>query len=378
MPAHHRLVATAAAGTEDLLAGELSALGLPPIHRSRGAVEFQGSLQDALRACLSLRTAMRVLLPIARVPAAGPDSLYASLRALPWQDHLDLRRTFAIEVAGRTEGLDHSLFAAQKAKDAIADALRERLGARPDVDVRDPDVRIVLHLWRGQADVSLDVAGESLHRRGWRARTHRASLRETLAAAVLLGSGFTADRPFIDPMCGAGTIAIEAALLVAGRAPNVFRRFGAERWPAFGEADRRALATLREEARARVRRDGPPIFASDRDPEAVEAARQNARRAGVEIRFSVADARLLAPLDPPGLVASNPPYGGHEGGGGGLKQLKSFYHALGARLRQLSGHTLALLAGSPAFESAFGLRPVSRRALFNGPLPVTLLVYRIP
>ncbi len=373
----HRLVATAAGGTEDLLAGELRALSLPQVRQVRGAVTFEGSLGDALRACVELRTAMRVLLSLADVAAPGPEGLYDSLRALPWADHLDLRRTFAVEVSGSSEGLTHSLFVAQKAKDAIADKLRASLGGRPDVNPRDPDVRVVLHLHRGRAEVSLDVAGDSLHRRGWRAVPHRASLKETLAAALLLAAGYAGERPLCDPLCGSGTIAIEAALLAENRAPNARRRFGVERWPAFGDAERRLLAELRDGALSRVRRARPPIFASDRDAEALAATRANAKRAGVALEISEADVRELAPPAPAGLVVTNPPYGGKAGGGGGTKQLKSFFHSVGLASRRWHGWTMAFLAGSPAFESAFAMRPVGRRKLFNGPIPCELLTYQV-
>jgi len=373
----HRLVATAARGTEDLLAAELRALGMAQVRVVRGAVTFEGTLADALRACVELRTAMRVLLSLADVAAPGADGLYESLRALPWRDHLDLRHTFAIEVSGTSEGLTHSLFVAQKAKDAIADSLRAALGARPDVNTRDPDVAVVLHLHRGRAEVSLDVAGDSLHRRGWRTAPHRASLKETLAAAVVLAAGYAGETPLCDPMCGAGTIAIEAALLAEGRAPNARRRFGAERWPAFGAVERRELAELRAAALSRARRDRPPIFASDRDPEAVAATRENAKRAGVALELSEADVRERPPPAAVGFLVSNPPYGGREGGGGGGKQLKSFFHALGLASRGWHGWTLAFLAGAASFESAFGMRPAGRRRLYNGPIPCELLTYRV-
>ncbi|MHB1843618.1 MAG: THUMP domain-containing class I SAM-dependent RNA methyltransferase [Deltaproteobacteria bacterium] len=370
-----RLVATASRGTESICAGELRGLGLSGVRERVGAVEFSGSLIDGLRACLELRSAMRVLLPFGQVEAPGPEGLYDGLRTLPWHERLDLRRTFAIDVTGQSEGLTHTLFVAQKAKDAIVDALRDRWGARPDVSPKDPDVRIVLHLHKGKADVSFDVAGESLHRRGWRARPHPASLKETLAAAILLASGYTGEVPLVDPMCGAGTIAIEAALLAARRAPNATRRFGAERWPSFGDAERQALARLREEAQARERKDAPPIFASDRDEAAIESARENARRAKVRVELTVADARELSPLSPAGFLVTNPPYGVREGAAGGQKQLKTYFHALGDRYRALHGHTLAFLAGAPSFESAFGMRPVSKKKLWNGPLECELLVY---
>jgi len=372
------LIATVALGTEDLCAAELRALDLPSIRILKGAVEFKGTLLEGLGACMSLRTAMRVLLPLASVPAPSADGLYEALKGLPWQDHLTLRSTFAIDVSGESEGLTHSLFVAQRAKDAIVDAMRERLGGRPSVDRAQPDVRVVLHLHRGQADVSLDLAGDSLHRRGYRRGQHAAQLKETLAAAVLLAAGYTGDQPLCDPMCGSGTLAIEAALISQNRPPNLERRFGCERWPSFGESQRESLDLLRAELRSRLRRQPAPIVACDWDSEAVEATRSNARAAGVKLEIREADARELAPLSPPGLVVANPPYGGRIGGGGGKKQLKSFYHALGERWKTLAGHDLAVLSGAPEFESAFGMRPRARRALFNGPLRCELLQYRVP
>ncbi len=377
MPERFKLVATASRGTEDILADELRALGLTGLRQRRGAVEFRGSLVEGLRACIELRTAMRILLPLGEVPAPDANGLYEGLRTLSWTRHLDLRRTFAIDVSGSSEGLTHTLFVAQKAKDAIVDTLRERFKARPDVNVKDPDVRVVVHLHAGQADISLDLAGESLHRRGYRMRPHPASLKETLAAAIVLASGWRGEVPLADPMCGAGTLAIEAALFAEGRAPNARRRFGAERWPSFGDRERAALEELRQTALARPRKPRAAIQASDRDPEAIESLKQNAKRAGVQLMVSVADVRDFQPLDPPGFVITNPPYGGRAGGGGGGKQLKSFFHAIGMNARTLHGHTLCYLAGSEDFESAFAMRPATTRALYNGPIPCELLTYHV-
>jgi putative N6-adenine-specific DNA methylase len=373
-----QLIATAAKGTEDLCAAELRALRLHGIHQNSGAVAFRATLLEGLSACLQLRTALRVLLPIAQVPAPDADGLYESLRSLPWTDHLNLSRTFAIEVSGQSPNLTHSLFAAQRAKDAIADTFRQKLGGRPSVDTARPDVRVVLHLRDGKADVSVDLAGDSLHKRGYRRAPHPASLKETLAASLLLASGYDGESPFLDPMCGAGTIAIEAALIAERRAPNVDRKLSAERWPSFTPELAKRLDEVRAELRSRVRPAPAPVLASDRDPEAVAATRSNVRSARVQVQVAEADAREVAPLSPPGLVLCNPPYGGRVGGGGGKKQLKSFYHALGEHFHRFAGHTVGVLAGASEFESAFGLRPRSRRKLFNGPLPCELLLYSMP
>ena len=296
---------------------------------------------------------------------------------MSWQDHLALSRTFAIEVSGQSPGLTHSLFATQRAKDAVVDTLRERLGGRPSVDTSAPDVRIVLHLHAGKVDVSLDLAGESLHRRGYRQASHPAALKETLAAVVVLASGYAGDDPFLDPLCGSGTIAIEAALLAEGRAPNADRNFGAERWPAFDDHSRHWLGELRKDVRARRHVARWPVVASDHDPEAVATARRNAKAAGVKVEVREADARTVSRSEGAGHLVSNPPYGGHVGGGGGKKQLKSFYHALGDHYRGFAGYTLAFLAGAPEFESAFGSKPKTRKPLFNGPLRCELLIYKV-
>jgi putative N6-adenine-specific DNA methylase len=319
---------------------------------------------------------MRVLLPLATVPAGDADELYGGVRGLPWTEHLDVRHTFAVDATGTSETLRHTHFTALRIKDAIADALREAKGARPNVDAKSPDVRVVAHLGRGKCDVSLDLSGEPLFKRGYRLEPTRASLKETLAAAVLMASGYDGERPLVDPMCGSGTIACEAALIARHRAPGIARSFGIERWPAFDERLRSTLKTLRDEARAGERASAPAILASDRDPEAVQAARVNAKRLGLPVVVAEADARELKPLDPPGFIVSNPPYG-ERLEGGGRKTLKTFFWQLGQRWRELHGHHVALLAGGPELESAFGKRPASRREMFNGPIRCQLLQYDI-
>lgn len=368
--------ATATAGTEDLLAQELRALGVQHLRAGRGGVRFGGDIDTALRACLWLRTAMRVLLPLKRFPAANEGELYDGVRAIDWTRHLDARRTFAVDATGVSDTLRHTHFTALRVKDGIADALRDATGRRPNVDPNNPDVRVVAHLSKGQCDLSLDVSGEPLFKRGYRIEPTRASLKETLAAAVLLASGYDGDRPLVDPMCGSGTIALEAALIAHRRAPGLQRSFGIERWPSFDASLVHRLKELRAEARASERREAPPIFASDRDPEAVEAARTNARRLGLPVSIEVADARELQPLPTPGFVVANPPYG-ERLEAGGRKQLKTFFWQLGQAWRQLDGHHVAVLSGGPEFESAFGQRPVARRPMWNGPIRCTLLQYDI-
>jgi 23S rRNA (guanine2445-N2)-methyltransferase / 23S rRNA (guanine2069-N7)-methyltransferase len=359
--------ATASAGTEDLLADELRMLGL------RG-VRFEGSTLDAVRTCLWSRIAMRVLLPLAEFSATDGDALYAGAREVRWEEHLNEARTFAVEAVGRTEALGHTHFTALKVKDAVADTLRERRGLRPDVDARDPDVRIVAHLANGRASLALDLAGEPLFKRGWRVAQTEATLKETLAAAILRACGYDGTRPLIDPMCGSGTLAIEAALIAQNHAPGIHRTFGIERWVSFDATLRAELRQMREEARRAVRRGAPSIIASDRDPEAVQATRVNVKRAGLPIQVRQADARALTPLEPTGFVVVNPPWGKRLEGGG-RQRLKTFFWQLGQAWRGLHGHRIVVLAGGPEFESAFGVRPTQRRPLWNGPVRCVLLQY---
>ena len=367
-------LATAARGTEAVLARELRALGAQEVHEESGGVAFAATLDLIFRANLRLRSANHVLLRLASFPVAGPDELYAGASEVPWEEHLTVRSTFAVFAHGRSEGIGHTGFAALKIKDAIADRLRARHGARPDVDPRDPAVRVVAHLAPRSASLFLDSSGDSLHRRGYRVAQTEAPLRETLAAAIVLWSGWDRKRPLCDPMCGSGTIAVEAALIARGRAPGLERRFGFQRWPAFGEREARAWRAMVQEAREEAATpEAPlPVWASDVDREAVEATRANAEAAGVGrmIRISVADARRFEPPGPSGMVIANPPYG--ERLAPGARALTALYRALGRSLRPPRWVTV-LLSGHPTLPRLFGGRPTSRVPLRNGALRCELL-----
>jgi putative N6-adenine-specific DNA methylase len=374
-----RLVATCARGTEGALRRELAALRFRRPKGARGAVEFEGTVEDGMRACLWSRTAMRVLLPLARFPAPDAGALYDGARGVDWTEWLTERTTLAVEASGSTPTLTHTGFSALKVKDAVVDALREKLGARPDVDARNPDVRIVLHLAQGEAELSLDLGGGPLYRRGWRAATTEAPLKETLAAAVLLLGGVARDLPFLDPMCGSGTLAIEQALSARGVAPGLGRAFGFQRWPRYRGALQSTWDRLREEARASALPRAPaPIRALDASAEAVEATRRNAAAAGVgaDVAVEAGDARESEPFAASGTVCSNPPYG--ERLGSRPLQLAGFYRGLGAALRRFHGWRTVLLSGNPLLERELGLRPESTHRLWNGPLEVRLLRYAIP
>jgi 23S rRNA G2445 N2-methylase RlmL len=363
-----RFFATAAKGTEPALRDELRELRLRRVRADRGGVHFEGELADAARACLWSRVAVRILLELGAFDAASGDELYARTRELDWPAWMSERTTLAVRASCKSSALTHSQFVAQKTKDAIVDVLRERLGARPSVDRDDPDVIVSVHLVRDRATLYLDVGGGSLHERGWRPRSGEAPLKETLAAAVVRLAGWDRERPLCDPMCGAGTIAIEAAAWAARVAPGLGRpRFGLERWASHDDAMRTRMRELREQARAE-KRPGAPVFAFDADPRAIERTRGNAREAGVEVVVERRDVRSLEPLAPPGFVVTNPPYGER------LDADQELYADLARALRRMHGHTAAILAGSPALQRALGREPDRWWILFNGPIECRLLV----
>lgn len=371
-----RFFATAAAGTENLVLQEIETLGATSIKVFPGGVRFHGTLETGLKACLWSRVAMRILMPLARFPVADEQDLYDGVRAINWSEHLNAKTTFAVDATGVNDALRHTHYTALKVKDAIVDSMRDAAGTRPSVDAKNPDVQIVAHLARGQCELSLDFSGEPLFKRGYRQTPMKASLKETLAAAVLMSAGYDGDTPLIDPMCGAGTIAIEAAMIAANRAPGLGRGFGVERWPSFDADGRALLRQLHEEAKSVENVDVPHIIASDRDPDAVAATRANIHRAKVKVEVREGDAREIRSLGEVGWIVTNPPYG-ERLEAGGRKQLKSFFWQLGQNWRHMSGHEVAVLSGGPEFESAFGLRPLSRQRLWNGPIQCELLRYRM-
>lgn len=361
--------ATAAKGTEPALRDELRELRLRQVRADRGGVHFEGELLDAARACLWSRVAVRILLELGAFAAPDQDSLYAGVRSIEWDRWMSPRTTLAVRATCRSSHLTHSQYVAQKTKDAVVDLLRERCGSRPSVDRSDPDVGIAVHLARDMATLYLDVGGASLHARGWRVQGGVAPLRETLAAAVLRLSGWDAERPLVDPMCGAGTIAIEAAARSCRMAPGLSRaRFGLERWACCDEATRTGMEELRQRARASRRERGALVRASDIDPRAVDWARENAARAGVQIEIERKGLRDLGAGEPGSFIVTNPPYGER------LDAPADVYRELARTVERTRSHTIAILAG--AAEIARVLPPPDRWwILYNGDIECRLLVY---
>jgi putative N6-adenine-specific DNA methylase len=383
MPAQRfRFFATCAKGTEGPLRRELAALRLPGVRGERGGVAFEGKLEAGLEACLYSRVAMRILLEVAQFDAAGGDALYEGAKAVDWSPWLTPKTTLAVEATVRDSELTHSHYAALKVKDAVVDALREKHGARPSVDAKDPDVAISLHLVKDRATLSLDLGGEPLHRRGYRAAMHPAPLKETLAAAMLALGGADPELPFVDPMCGSGTLAIEHALVTHEIAPGLRRAFGFQRWPCYRGQVQSLWDQMKADAGGAILARAPaPILCRDVSEEALEAARRNAAAARVaaDMTFELGDARKLERRWPKGTLCFNPPYGERLKGKGHL-QVSGFYRGISEVIAGLAGWRVIVLSGNPLLEAELRkqkLTPAVRHRLWNGPLEVSLLRYDI-
>ncbi|MBK7586478.1 MAG: RNA methyltransferase [Myxococcales bacterium] len=362
---------TAPMGVERVLADELSELGIGRVRSVVGGVELSGRWEDAYRVCIESRIAMRVLLPVAEAACDGEADLYRAADSVRWETHVTPDTTIAVSAVGTAPGLDNTMFVAQRTKDAIVDRLRAVTGARPSVDRRDPDVSVFVRLARGRVTVALDLSGESLHRRGYREPGSLAPLKENLAAAVIALSGWDTKRPLADPMCGSGTLLIEADHLARRVAPGLARRrFGFERWASFDRTLAKRVAVLRERARGRERTSGPAIFGYDYDPRAVALGKTSATRAGARVEISEAKLSDFRGTEPPGLVVSNPPYGER------LAADREFYADLAEVFARLPrGHRVALLLGPDVpFNPPRGAR---RHRLKNGDLPCSLAVWDV-
>ncbi len=352
------------------MASELLALGYAATRTVRGAVEFSGGLEALYRANLWLRAATRVLLRLAAGSAGSREELYGLAAQVPWEELVAPEQTVAVAVAGRHPAFANTALAALVVKDALVDRLRRLRGRRPDVDRRDPDVRVQLHLGPEATSLHLDASGEPLSHRGYRRDGGPAPLSEALAAGALLLAGYDGAAPFLDPMCGSGTIAIEAALIATRRAPGLQRRFACQRW---WFHDPHLLARAVEEARAASRKAPAPVHASDLNEAAVRATEWHAPRAGVGdvVQARRRDARRLLLPGPGTLILTNPPYGERLGEREGLRPL---YRALGDALkRRAVGATAWLLVGDPELAKEVGLRASRRIPLFNGPIECRLL-----
>ncbi|MGH8469758.1 MAG: bifunctional 23S rRNA (guanine(2069)-N(7))-methyltransferase RlmK/23S rRNA (guanine(2445)-N(2))-methyltransferase RlmL [Gammaproteobacteria bacterium] len=379
-----RFFASTPKGTEALLARELAALGATKIRVQSAGVAFAGTLATGYRACLWSRVASRVIVPLGHFPASDPEALYEGVRAIAWHEHFGLDNTFAVDLNCADSFLTHSHFGALKVKDAIVDQFRDLFGSRPTVALERPDLRINVYLYKNEATVSIDLSGESLHRRGYRDDALLAPLKENLAAAILLLADWpqraAEGQPFMDLMCGSGTLPIEAALIAADIAPGLNRgRFGFFAWRGHDQA---LWERLQDEAQARKQegiKNLPAIAGYDRDPRAVSSARKNAQRAGIAgvTQFTRQELQAAPPKTPTaGLIVVNPPYGRRVGGDSELPRL---YAEIGEVLRRnFSGWDAAVFTENT--KLLYRLRMDARRSvpLYNGGLECSLTWFHCP
>ena len=373
-------------GVEYLLADELATLGLAQVRNAPAGVWVEGDLEAGYRACLWSRLANRVILHVAEVPADSAEQLYDGVVGLDWQPHIPAAGSFRVTFLGHNNAIRNTQFGAQKVKDGIVDSIRGTGGARPNVAPKGADVTVSARLNRGRLSLGIDLSGHSLHMRGYRTDKGIAPLKENLAAALLMRCGWPEiagnGGDFVDPMCGSGTLLIEAAMMALDLAPGRKQEhFGFEKWP--GHQPELWLS-LRQEAERRAH-DGKqgrvPVFAGfDQDSRVIATAWRNIQRAGLEgvVHVEARPVQDFAKAESwgeQGLVLTNPPYGERLSE---RKELSGLYQSLGeAVLRELPGWRMGVFTGAPEFGKSIGLRSFKQYKLFNGKLPAQLLLFEV-
>jgi putative N6-adenine-specific DNA methylase len=382
-----RVTAVVAPGLEDPAAAELLALGAAEVRPLRRAVACRTDLAGLYRLHLRARLPFRLLRQLAVFPCHDRDDLHAGVQAAAdWPIWLPPERSFKVEASGSLPGLNHSHYTALQVKNALVDLQRQCWGERSTVDLEDPDLCLHLHLSPGrpgqtpQATLSVDGSGSSLHRRGYRAALGLAPLKENLASGLIQLTGWDGSVPLADPLCGSGTLLIEAARLALGRAPGLERSFALERWPDFDHRLwRQELEAARGLARERLADGRPlaPLLGMEHDPEVLAQARHNAEAAGVApwIALQAGDCRDFQPPADPGILVCNPPYGVRIGE---PEALEALYADLGTMVKErCPGWTLWLLSGNPQLTGALRMKASRRIPVSNGGIDCRWLRYDI-
>lgn len=367
------LIAKTFQGLEQVLAGELTDLGANNIQIGRRMVSFTGNQEMMYRANFALRTAIRILKPIKHFKAESADDVYNAVKAIDWSAYLNNETSFAVDSVVFSKEFRHSKFVAYKVKDAIVDYFREKTGARPNISITNPDLRLNIHIAEYDCTLSLDSSGESLHRRGYRQEAVEAPLNEVLAAAMILMTGWRGECDLIDPMCGSGTIAIEAALIARGIAPGVFRKeYAFEKWPDF---DRDLFDHIYNDE-SNEREFSHKIYGYDINRNAVEIATHNVKAAGLskDIEIIQQDFHQFTQPKEKSIIITNPPYGERIS----TPDLLSLYKMIGERLKHqfLDNEAWILSYREECFDQ-IGLKPSLKTPLYNGSLECEFRKYQI-
>jgi putative N6-adenine-specific DNA methylase len=358
-------IAKTLAGLEPVLADELRPLGASGIRELKRAVAFDGDTEILYRANYELRTALRILVPIHSFPAYNERNYYEAIREIDWSEFMRVDDTLAVDAIAQGDVFRHSQYVGLMTKDAIVDQFRDRYNRRPSVNTVAPTLRINVHVQGTHCDISLDASGDSLHRRNYRRDTVEAPLNEVLAAGMILLSGWNGRGPFVDPMCGSGTLPVEAAMLATRTPPQQKREsFGFFKWPDF---NRKLWETVKKEADTKIQPFEFPILASDKDARARNATSINVMSAGLEnvVRVEKIPYEKLLPPEIPGVLIANPPYDERLK----MDDIAAFYKGIGDRLKQhWAGWDAWLISSNRDALKHVGLRPSRRITLFNGAL----------
>ena len=373
MEQEFELIAKTFMGLENVLAQELTQLGANNIQIGRRMVAFTGDQEMMYRANFQLRTAIRILKPIAHFKAHSAEDMYDEVRKIDWSQYIEQGKTFSVDSVVYSEEFRNSRFVTYKVKDAIVDQFREATGTRPNISVSNPDIRLNIHIAEDQATLSLDSSGESLHRRGYRQESVEAPLNEVLAAGMILMSGWKADTDFIDPMCGSGTLLIEAALIARNINPGVFRKaFAFEKWPDFNQE---LFDTIYNDD-SQERDFAHHIYGYDVDMKAVNTARLNVKAAGLSQTVTVEqqDFKDFKKPAEKSIIMTNPPYGERIS----TPDLLGTYKMIGERLKhEFGGNEAWILSYREECFEQIGLKPSIKIPLYNGSLECEFRKYAL-
>ena len=373
MNTEFEMIAKTFMGLEPVLAKELTELGANDVKIGRRMVSFRGDKEMMYRANFQLHTAIKVLKPISHFKARSADDVYEEVKKTDWSQYIDNDKTFAVDSVVFSEEFRHSKFVSYKVKDAIVDQFREKTGKRPNISVTNPDIRLNMHIAEDQCTLSLDSSGESLHRRGYRQESVEAPLNEVLAAGMILLSGWQADCDFIDPMCGSGTLLIEAALIARNISPGVFRKeYAFEKWPDF---DQELFDSIYNDD-SQEREFNHHIYGYDVDVKAVNTAIINVKAAGLSKDISVSEQDFKDFKQPAqkAIIMTNPPYGERIS----TPDLIGTYRMIGERLKhEFKNNEAWVLSYRQECFDAIALKPSIKIPLYNGSLECELRKYQM-
>lgn len=372
-----KMLAKTIFGLEETLAAELQRLGAKNVEIHNRAVSFEGDKGFMYKANLCLRTALRILVPIETLTVHNEKTLYSAIQSINWENYMDVNDTLAIDTVINSDNFTHSQYVSQKAKDAIVDQFRAKHDVRPNVDLDKPTLRIHLHVFNDVCTVSLDSSGESLHKRGYRDKTNLAPINEVLAAGLVMLSGWDKRTNFIDPMCGSGTILIEAALYANNIPPGYFREdFGFMRWHKFMPFDEELWNLIFDSAVNKITNHEQKIIGGELSPNVAKKAKENIKLAKVDDVVTIRNCDMKDFEVPPGrgVVIINPPYGERM-----VKDnIEELYKMMGDTFKQkFAGYNCWILSSNMEAFKHVGLRPTRKITLYNGQLECKFLKYEI-